>query len=264
MSDVMLDPAWPDPPPEGFRHDAGDPDEAFPVPFSAFDALAMVIWTIVAQVIVVGIAIGMGVLSGDPDVDPIATTGLTVQIVAQVLTLLGMVVYLRGRGVLSWRILGPIRPRWSHVGIGMGLGVGGLILVLTLAEMTNRAFGPFDAPEQYALEVANTSALVMVLAVVSAVLLAPIVEEVVFRSLLFQSVRRKLGLVAAMVISSLVFAYIHLEVVGNPPAVVGLVALALWLAGAFHRSGSLVVPITAHATYNLVVLGLQAAIETSS
>ena len=124
MSDVMLDPAWPDPPPEGFRHDAGDPDEAFPVPFSAFDALAMVIWTIVAQVIVVGIAIGMGVLSGDPDVDPIATTGLTVQIVAQVLTLLGMVVYLRGRGVLSWRILGPIRPRWSHVGIGMGLGVG--------------------------------------------------------------------------------------------------------------------------------------------
>ena len=38
---------------------------------------------------------------------------------------------------------------------------------------------------------------------------------------------------------------------------VGLVALALWLAGSFHRTGSLVVPVTAHATYNLTVLLIQ-------
>ena len=60
----------------------------------------------------------------------------------------------------------------------------------------------------------TSSLLVLVLTGITAVVLAPVIEETIFRSLLFQSVRRKLGLSAAMVIQALVFAYIHLEVVG--------------------------------------------------
>lgn len=253
------DPPWPDRGPD-WRHDAGDPDEAFAVPFTIFDALGMVVWTVVAQVLVVTAAAGLGIVDLDTDLLARPVLGTGIQIAAQAVTLLGIVGYLGLRGVLSWRVLGPLRPRWTHVFVGMGLGVSGLVVVLTLSEIVNQSFGPYEAPEQYALQVSTSSLLVMVLTGLSAVLLAPLVEEVIFRSLLFQSVRRKLGLSAAMVIQALVFAYIHLEVVNNPPAVVGLVALALWLAGSFHRTGSLVVPVVAHATYNLAVLVLQVAL----
>lgn len=259
---VRADPPWPDNGPD-WRHDASDPEDAFPVPFTIFDALGMVLWTVVAQVLVVSVAAGVGVLDLDQELTGRPALGLTLQIVSQAVTLAGIVGWLALRGAWSWRVLGPLRPRWRHVAVGVGLGVAGVVIVLTVAEIVNQSFGPFESPSQFALEVSTTSATVLVLAVVSAVVLAPVVEELVFRSLLFQSVRRKLGLSAAMVIQALVFAYIHLEVIGSPPAIVALVALALWLAGAFHRTGSLVVPVTAHATYNLVVLGLQVLVVPS-
>ncbi len=253
------DPPWPDREP-GWRHDAGDPDEAFPVPFTIFDALGMVVWTVIAQVLVYTTVAGLGLVEVGTDLTARPVLGTSIQIAAQAVTLTGIVGYLGLRGVLSWRILGPLRARWRHVFIGMGLGVSGLVIVLTVSEIVNQSFGPYEAPEQYALQVSSSSVLVMVLTGISAILLAPVVEELIFRSLLFQSVRRKLGLSAAMVIQALVFAYIHLEVVANPPAVVGLVALALWLAGSFHRTGSLVVPVVAHATYNLTVLVIQVSL----
>ncbi len=250
------DPPWPDRGPE-WRHDAGDPDEAFPVPFGILDALAMVLWTVIAQVLVITAAAGLGLIDVSGDLTTTPVTGTGIQIAAQLVTLAGMVAYLGLRGALSWRVLGPLRPRAKHLAMGVGLGLAGVVIVLTLAQIVDQAFGPFPSPEQYALQVSTSSWLVLVLTGVSAVVLAPVVEETVFRSLLFQSVRRKLGLSAAMVIQALVFAYIHLEVIGSPPAIVGLVALALWLAGSFHRTGSLVVPIAAHATYNLSILLIQ-------
>lgn len=257
------DPPWPDRGPD-WRHDAGDPEDAFPVPFTIFDALGMVLWTIIAQVLVITAAAGLGLVDVDSDLTTTPVLGTSIQIAAQVVTLVGLVAFLGLRGALSWRVLGPLRPRPRHLAIGAGLGVSGLVIVLTIAEIVNQAFGPYEAPQQYALQVSTSSVLVLVLTGVSAVLLAPMIEEVVFRSLLFQSVRRKLGLSAAMVIQALVFAYIHLEVVTNPPAVVGLVALALWLAGAFHRTGTLVVPVVAHATYNLTVLLLQVFVSVEA
>ena len=254
-----VDPPWPDRPP-GWRHDAGPPEDAFPVPFTIFDALAMVVWSVVAQYLVAGTAIATGVVEVGTDLTGQPVTGLTLQIVGQAVTLVGLVGYLLARGVLSWRVLGPIRPHWRHVGLGIGLGLVGLLLVLTTSEFVNQAFGPFAEPEQFALQVSTTSTLVLLLAGVSAVVLAPMVEEAIFRSLLFQSVRRKLGMVPAIVLQSLVFAYIHVEVLDSPPAVVGLVVLALWLAASFHRLGSLVVPVTAHATYNASVLVIQAVL----
>lgn len=233
------------------------------MPFTIFDALGMVLWSVIAQVLVVTAVAALGLVDVD-DLGPALRSrpvlGTSMQLASQAVTLLGIVGYLGLRGVLSWRVLGPLRPRPRHVAMGFGLGLSGIVIVLTLSEIVNQAFGPYDAPEQYSLQVSTTSVLVLVLTGISAVLLAPMVEELVFRSLLFQSVRRKLGLSAAMVIQALVFAYIHLEVVGNPPAVVGLVALALWLAGSFHRTGSLVVPLVAHATYNAAVLALQVAL----
>lgn len=266
------DPPWPEDPP--WRHDAGDPDEAFPVPFTPLDALAMVLWgSIFAPAIMGGLAAALGLLPESSAEAPVPA--LAVQIAIQTLTLLGILGYLALRRSLTWRVLGPVRPRATHVAMGVGLGLVGLLLVVTVSEMVNRSFGPYPAPEQFALQVSTSSALALALAAVAAVVLAPIVEELVFRSLVFQSVRGRLGLWAALVTSSLMFAFVHTELLfrvvddalvwaPNPPGLVGLVALALWLAGAFHRTGSLLVPVTAHATYNLAVLLIQVVVGVES
>jgi uncharacterized protein len=239
------------------RHDAGDPDEAFRVPFTVLDSGLMIIWTLLAQIVAFSIAAVAGVLDLGTDLSEQPVHVLSVTIVGQSLTLVGLLAYLQARGALSWRLLGPVRPRVRHVWMGAGLGLTGLLMVLVLGAMVDQFFGPFDAPEQFALEVSGTSMLVLMLSIVTAVVMAPLVEEVVFRGMLFQSIRSRLGLSAAIVIQALVFAYIHIEVVGSPPAIVGLVALGLWFAAIFHRVGSLVVAISAHAVYNLAVVVLQ-------
>jgi hypothetical protein len=38
------------------RHDAGDPDEAFRVPFTVLDSGLMIIWTLLAQIVAFSIA----------------------------------------------------------------------------------------------------------------------------------------------------------------------------------------------------------------
>lgn len=241
------DPAWPALEP-GVRHDAPDPPEAFRVPFTVFDALAMVLLSQVVGVLIVGVSAAVGV-----DVSASLATTASVILVIQTVALAAVLGFLRLRGVLSWRLLGPIRPAARHLAIGLGIGVSGWIVVTVLVEMANRTFGPVPPPEQSLMEAGTSGGLATVLSIVSAVFLAPIVEEVVYRGGLFQSLRQTLGLFPAMFISSGVFALVHLEL-GQPLFLAGLMLLGLWLAAAFHRTGSLLVPIVGHATFNAISL----------
>lgn len=248
------DPAWP-PPPPGWRHDAPDPPEAFPVPFTVLDGLGLVMWTIVAQILVFTPLVAAGF---EPDDGP-AT--LVVFAVTQIFTLFGAAGYLAARGRLSWRSLGPVRPAWRHVGIGLGIGVAGLVIVYTLLVMVQQIAGPVEAPEQSVLESSTAGGLSTVLSIVVAVLLAPVIEEFVFRGVLFQSLRRKLGLWPGLVLSGLAFALVHFEVT-QPLFSFALLILGIWLAAAFHRTGSIIVPILGHATFNGVTIALTLAATT--
>lgn len=235
------DPAWPE---LVHPHTAGDPEKAFRPGVSMLDALAMLVWGIMGQVLVVGVAVGFEV-----DVtSPRATAMLTV--VMQVVILVGIVAFLRFRRVSMWRILGPIRPRITHVAKGVGLGLVGVLMVLVASAMITALLPEVEQPEQALLEVLGTDILTTVAVLVAAVVMAPIVEEIQYRSLLFQSTRAKIGLPGAVVLSSLVFVGLHVEVWGSLPALGGLLLLALWLAAIFHQTGSLVVPMVAHGTFN--------------
>lgn len=244
-----VDPAWPDRP-VGWRHDAGIPEEAFAVPFTMLDGLALIFWTIAAQIVVAIPAFALGI---DPDV---AAQGLVLTIAIQSATMAGIVGWLMSRGSFSWRVLGPIRPSWRHLGLGIGLGAVGFFMVLVVAQMFDQAFGPFPVPEQGLLTYDYSNAVLVALLILVTVVLAPVIEETVFRSVMFQSTRRKLGMFPALILSSLLFTFVHIEVLGSPPAVVGLLTLALWLAAIMHRTGSLVTSVAAHGTYNLIVVVL--------
>lgn len=252
------DPPWP-PRPEGWRHDAPDPPDAFPVPWSVSDAFLLVLWTVLAQMIVGGVALGLGTDLTRPGL----TTAL-VFLAIQVVVALGGVAWLAGRGRLSWRILGPLRPRVRDLAVGVGVGVAGFLIVTVSVVLAEQLAGRVEAPEEPLRELAVEGGLPALLTVVLvAVILAPALEEVIFRGLLFQGLRQRLGLFPAMGISALVFGAVHLPKIVQPdgslnmlalPSIVALAILGFWFAGAFHRTGRLGVVVAAHGAFNGIAL----------
>lgn len=254
MSDVtdvnQGDPAWPVP-----RTDGATPDTAFRVPWSIGVGLALVAWSVVAQILVGVAGVALGV-----DVEDAAQLRAVV-VASQVVTLAGGLWLLHVTGRLSWRLAGPVAPASADVLRGIGHGAVGYGLVLVWATVYSLVFGEPAPVEQSLLEDAGASTSVIVMSVLAAVLLAPLVEEFVFRGVLFQAARRHLGLVAGILLSSAVWTVVHVELlpgVGTfqPVAIGAIFILGLWFGWSFHRTGKLVVVILAHATFNAVNLGL--------
>lgn len=138
--------------------------------------------------------------------------------------------------------------RTAVIGIGCGLAAA--------AAMTGYlAILPWLAPHlpqlQQALEEAQPSAEAFAgwQLVVLAVVLAPLCEEFIFRGLLFRGLRRDLSLPWAAAASAAVFAIIHPSL-----GVVPVFGLGLAAAIAYERTGWLLAPVLAHATYNGVVV----------
>ncbi|HTJ26899.1 MAG TPA: type II CAAX endopeptidase family protein [Candidatus Limnocylindria bacterium] len=85
-----------------------------------------------------------------------------------------------------------------------------------------------------------------ILTALTLVILAPIVEEMVFRGLLFGALSPRIGILAAALISALIFGLVHGDAVLFPT----LAALGLINALTYAATGNLVVPISLHALNN--------------
>ncbi len=94
------------------------------------------------------------------------------------------------------------------------------------------------------------------------VVLAPIVEEILFRGILFNLIARRKSTLFAMITSSLIFGFLHAETM-VPTAVIGFV-----LCFIYHKTGNLYLAMGAHAFNNLIAfvmpLLLAQASETSA
>lgn len=93
----------------------------------------------------------------------------------------------------------------------------------------------------------DTTGWTKVLAIVSVSVVAPICEESLFRGTMLQEQRKVESFGVAIVVNGLLFSIFHLNPVGF---------LSLWLVGAFFAhltlsSGTMWVPILAHAFFNL-------------
>ncbi|HUT01644.1 MAG TPA: CPBP family intramembrane glutamic endopeptidase, partial [Phycisphaerae bacterium] len=82
-----------------------------------------------------------------------------------------------------------------------------------------------------------------------AVLVAPVLEEYLFRGLLYRGLQRSFHPAVAVAGSAAVFAVIH-----PPIAILPVFGLGVAAAISFRRTGLLLAPITAHVTYNLLVM----------
>lgn len=178
---------------------------------------------------------------------------LIITVIMQLVVFLLSVLPLLAAGRPYSRLFGPTRATGVMAAIGVGVGFVTVVVTYAVNTVVVLIFGAGDPVEQDLLDSALSGGAVTVLAVLIAVVLAPITEEVVFRGVLHRALGERIGMTAGAVASSTIFALIHLEVVlSQPLGLVGLFMVGLLLAIAYHVTGSLIVPIVGHAVFNAV------------
>ena len=160
------------------------------------------------------------------------------------------------------RLLGPTRGTGVMWAIGLGAGIATSVVALSVNAGLAILLEAEDPVEQQILQDALAGGVPLLLAILIAVVAAPITEEVLFRGVLFRALADKLGLWVGAILSSAVFALIHFEIVFSQPiALAGLFTVGLLLAFAYHVTGSLLVPIVGHAVFNAVSLTLAILVD---
>jgi membrane protease YdiL (CAAX protease family) len=91
----------------------------------------------------------------------------------------------------------------------------------------------------------------LVLALIFAIVLAPIEEEIIFRGLLYAPLYRKVGRELAIVITSLIWTQTHFQ---NLPTSISIFIIGIILGWLYSRSGSLLTTIILHSFKNSWIL----------
>jgi membrane protease YdiL (CAAX protease family) len=179
-------------------------------------------------------------------------------ILSPVALLLVAVVWLHARyGAYARRVLGPSPVRWADVGVGVGMGIacflGGRGLLVGLVALLT-SLGLEVPPVQESFRVIAEDRATAPALVLTAVLLAPVSEELLFRGVLFQGVRARTGFWGAALASAGMFTVAHVGDGGGPLAdliiVAGILPLGVVFAAIMQWRRSLVACAVTHAVYN--------------
>jgi len=127
------------------------------------------------------------------------------------------------------------------------IGATGGWVVSLVAEMTQATFHWTDWFDQSLIQGDMQQ---LILPLISYTLLAPIFEELVFRGILFSTLRRRLGPWTSIIISAAVFSLAHGY--GSVGSITIFLSGILW-AWAYEKSGSVLPGIAAHALNNSLV-----------
>jgi membrane protease YdiL (CAAX protease family) len=143
-------------------------------------------------------------------------------------------------------------PGWGK-SVWYGMGTVALsfpvIIILSLGWASIlKALGlPEDLQDSIAIFSNTKSPLVVTGMLFVACVLAPIMEELLFRAGLYRFCRQKLGRTGALLISGILFGAVH----GNWAGFLPLAFLGAMLAMVYETTGSIRVAIIAHAFFNL-------------
>ena len=97
----------------------------------------------------------------------------------------------------------------------------------------------------------------IVITIICAGIIIPIVEEIIFRGLIFNRIKFQYNLTAAMLISSVVFGIYH----GNIIQGIYATMLGVCLAYTYNKTKNILIPIFIHISANTSVLGLSSLVE---
>jgi hypothetical protein len=112
----------------------------------------------------------------------------------------------------------------------------------------------WEEQQEVLLAIVDLDGLELLVAALIAVLVGPLLEELLFRGFLQSALAQRLGERGALVGSSVLFAALH-----GVPGLPGLFALSLFLGWLQQRTRCILVPWSAHVLNNAVTLGIALA-----
>ncbi len=119
----------------------------------------------------------------------------------------------------------------------LGVGLNNLILMSPLASVSTG----------YAEASSHFYGSTLLLELVGSALLAPVLEELVYRGIIYARLKRMIGFLPAVFLSSLIFALMHFNLVQFVYAFLFGIALALYMEGTGHMYGAVIGHVTANA-----------------
>ena len=176
---------------------------------------------------------------------------------------LGLLFYLRQiRGLDPVALFGLRRLSAPRVVAAAVLWLLPLLAVVTACNWLTlqwlKQFWPDLAPQEaITMFLEQNHAGSRAIMIVSAVLIAPLVEEVVFRGFVYGAVKRFTDPIFAGLASAALFALAHFHL----GSVVPLFVLALGFTAAYERTGSLLVPMLMHGLFNALSLAALMVLE---
>jgi len=139
--------------------------------------------------------------------------------------------------------------RKAAIGVVVGLVLFGAALLIELGQISV-GFAPPDDAVVVGPGVGDLGGYLTWL--ISGCLIAPVSEEFFFRGYAFYAFNKRHGLLVGLFVSAIGFSAIHGSIYSLLPIFVAGIGLAL----AFHKTGSLVPPMVAHAVNNFLALTL--------
>lgn len=135
--------------------------------------------------------------------------------------------------------------------IGIPLGIFGQLVLVNIINWPLSQLFPdtfsFDDVSQRANDIVATAPGAWIVVLVFVVVIgAPVIEEIVYRGCLQTNLVSTAGATVGVVLTSVIFALIHLSPVEFP----GLFVFALLLGFARQKTGTLGVPIVTHFAFN--------------
>ena len=178
----------------------------------------------------------------------LATNILFVQLSA-----LGLIALLLRYHKISWSAaFGSITDHQRTLGLPLLYGIGFVVPTLGLHLVSQQliiALGGEPTSQEAVEMVARASAPPeLALQALSVVVFAPVCEELLFRGVLYPSLRDLGHRRMAIAASSLLFAAIH----GSLALMLPLTVLAVVLVWLYEKTGSIIAPILMHAAFNAV------------
>lgn len=161
--------------------------------------------------------------------------------------------FIRDHEFTWWRVLGLRSPSlFKALVFGPMVGVVGFFVCQSVSGWVIQLMNHFQVtPETQstvrALQTSVSTAWIAFFGIVS-IVLAPVVEEFVFRGLIFPIVKQAGFPAIAWLGTSLLFAATH----GNLQAFIPLTVLALMLAWVYDFTDNLMASILAHGTFNAI------------
>jgi len=157
----------------------------------------------------------------------------------------------------GWSALGLSMKNWLR---GVFLGITGYIAILPLflliVLLITRISGYFDyqPPVHPLVNIFFKEGNPFILGgvIVLAVLVAPVIEEIVFRGFIYSAVKKRAGITLAIIVTSALFSLLHMSIFSFLP----IFFLGIALAYLYEKTGLLISSITLHVIHNSILISM--------